>query len=89
MVQSANERGAAAERSLKEALMQMDGLQAEVRALKTLVITSTPSAPNLPLRSMMSDSGLTGKSETIWNLEHAQWQNSVLKIASSILVGYL
>ncbi|CAG0920889.1 unnamed protein product [Notodromas monacha] len=35
------------EKSLKEARLQIEGLQAEVTALKTLVLTSTPSNPNL------------------------------------------
>ncbi len=35
------------EKALKEARLQIEGLQAEVSALKTLVLTSTPSNPNL------------------------------------------
>ena len=35
------------EKALKEARLQVEGLQAEVSALKTLVLTSTPSNPNL------------------------------------------
>ena len=46
MVNSANQRAANAERSLREAEMQVEVLQAEVTALKALVITSTPAAPN-------------------------------------------
>ncbi|RZF38816.1 hypothetical protein LSTR_LSTR000519 [Laodelphax striatellus] len=46
MVREANVQQAAAEKSLKESYMQIDVLTAEVAALKTLVLTSTPSRPN-------------------------------------------
>uniref|UniRef100_A0A1B6M6Y5 GDP/GTP exchange factor Sec2 N-terminal domain-containing protein n=1 Tax=Graphocephala atropunctata TaxID=36148 RepID=A0A1B6M6Y5_9HEMI len=46
MVRIANERQAAAEKALRESTMQVDVLTAEVAALKTLVLTSTPSRPN-------------------------------------------
>lgn len=46
MVREANVRQAAAERALKESVMQVEVLTAEVAALKTLVLTSTPSRPN-------------------------------------------
>lgn len=46
MVRDANEKQAAAEKSLKESQMKVDVLTAEVAALKTLVLTSTPSRPN-------------------------------------------
>ncbi|KAJ3657295.1 hypothetical protein Zmor_009111 [Zophobas morio] len=46
MVREANEKQAAAEKSLKESQMKVDVLTAEVAALKTLVLTSTPSRPN-------------------------------------------
>jgi len=46
MVQEANIKRAQAEKSLVESEMKVDGLQTEVAALKTLVITSTPSMPN-------------------------------------------
>ncbi|KAK9875609.1 hypothetical protein WA026_009408 [Henosepilachna vigintioctopunctata] len=46
MVRDANEKQAAAERALKESEMKVEVLMAEVAALKTLVITSTPSCPN-------------------------------------------
>ena len=49
MVLAANEKQAAAEKALQEATMKIDVLQAEVAALKTLVITSTPSRPNAHL----------------------------------------
>ncbi|CAG7731088.1 unnamed protein product [Allacma fusca] len=47
MVQEAKMKEVTSEKNLKEAKMQLDGLQAEVAALKTLLITSTPSRPNL------------------------------------------
>ncbi|XP_069079323.1 guanine nucleotide exchange factor for Rab-3A isoform X3 [Pleurodeles waltl] len=46
MVREANTKQAASEKQLKEAQGKIDMLQAEVTALKTLVITSTPSSPN-------------------------------------------
>lgn len=46
MVREANERQAAAEKALKESQMKVEVLTAEVAALKTLVLTSTPSSPN-------------------------------------------
>ncbi|RZC36182.1 guanine nucleotide exchange factor for Rab-3A, partial [Asbolus verrucosus] len=49
MVREANEKQAASEKALKESQMKVDVLTAEVAALKTLVLTSTPSRPNLHL----------------------------------------
>jgi len=46
MVIDANVKRAQAEKALAESEMKVDGLQTEVAALKTLVITSTPSNPN-------------------------------------------
>ncbi|XP_069479996.1 guanine nucleotide exchange factor for Rab-3A isoform X3 [Ambystoma mexicanum] len=46
MVREANTKQAVSEKQLKEAHGKIDMLQAEVTALKTLVITSTPSSPN-------------------------------------------
>lgn len=51
MVNEANVKRTAAERALRECLMQVDVLTAEVTALKTLVLTSTPSKPNLHLHN--------------------------------------
>lgn len=46
MVRDANVKQASAEKGLVEANMKIDGLETEVSALKTLVLTSTPSQPN-------------------------------------------
>ena len=46
MVREANMRQANAERLLEESRMKAEVLAAEVAALKTLVLTSTPSRPN-------------------------------------------
>ncbi|XP_015781685.1 guanine nucleotide exchange factor for Rab-3A isoform X2 [Tetranychus urticae] len=46
MVRAANVKKAKFERDYKEAMMKMHVLQAEVDALKVLVITSTPATPN-------------------------------------------
>ncbi|XP_008206503.1 guanine nucleotide exchange factor for Rab-3A isoform X2 [Nasonia vitripennis] len=46
MVREANQRQATAERLLEESRMKAEVLAAEVAALKTLVLTSTPAQPN-------------------------------------------
>ncbi|XP_032083860.1 guanine nucleotide exchange factor for Rab-3A-like isoform X2 [Thamnophis elegans] len=53
MVREANTKQAASEKQLKEAQGKIDMLQAEVTALKTLVITSTPSSPNRELHPQL------------------------------------
>lgn len=60
MVREANEKQAAAEKSLKESQMKVEVLTAEVAALKTLVLTSTPSRPNPHLHPQID---LKGKSD--------------------------
>ncbi|XP_013869085.1 guanine nucleotide exchange factor for Rab-3A isoform X2 [Austrofundulus limnaeus] len=54
MVREANVKQAGAEKQLKEAQGKIDVLQAEVTALKTLVLTSTPSSPNHQLHPQLS-----------------------------------
>jgi len=49
MVREANEKAFYSEKALTESNMKVDGLMTEVAALKALVITSTPSRPNLHL----------------------------------------
>uniref|UniRef100_H3DF82 RAB3A interacting protein like 1 n=1 Tax=Tetraodon nigroviridis TaxID=99883 RepID=H3DF82_TETNG len=56
MVREANVKRAAAEKQLKEAQGKIDVLQAEVTALKTLVLTSTPSSPNRQLHPQLQPS---------------------------------
>ncbi|XP_037373653.1 guanine nucleotide exchange factor for Rab-3A isoform X5 [Talpa occidentalis] len=53
MVREANVKQAASEKQLKEARGKIDMLQAEVTALKTLVITSTPASPNRELHPQL------------------------------------
>ncbi|XP_036151703.1 guanine nucleotide exchange factor for Rab-3A isoform X9 [Myotis myotis] len=53
MVREANTKQAASEKQLKEARGKIDMLQAEVTALKTLVITSTPASPNRELHPQL------------------------------------
>ncbi|XP_038620456.1 guanine nucleotide exchange factor for Rab-3A isoform X7 [Tachyglossus aculeatus] len=53
MVREANTKQAASEKQLMEARGKIDMLQAEVTALKTLVITSTPSSPNRELHPQL------------------------------------
>ncbi|XP_040894000.1 guanine nucleotide exchange factor for Rab-3A [Toxotes jaculatrix] len=60
MVRDANVKQAAAEKQLKEAQGKIDVLQAEVTALKTLVLTSTPSSPNRQLHPQLQPSGTRG-----------------------------
>ncbi|KAJ8245488.1 hypothetical protein GJAV_G00271270 [Gymnothorax javanicus] len=49
MVREANVKQATAEKQLKEALGKIDVLQAEVAALKTLVLSTSPTSPNKEL----------------------------------------
>ncbi|XP_064432393.1 guanine nucleotide exchange factor for Rab-3A isoform X2 [Mirounga angustirostris] len=53
MVREANMKQAASEKQLKEARGKIDMLQAEVSALKTLVLTSTPASPNRELHPQL------------------------------------
>ncbi|XP_051978675.1 guanine nucleotide exchange factor for Rab-3A-like [Xyrauchen texanus] len=57
MVREANVKQAAAEKQLKEAQGKIDVLQAGVSALKTLVLTSTPSSPNRQLHPQLLSPG--------------------------------
>merc|ERR1719210_1045774 len=54
MVEEANVKRASAEKYLAESNMKIDGLETEVAALKTLVLTSTPSQPNRHLHPQLS-----------------------------------
>uniref|UniRef100_A0A493TWK8 RAB3A interacting protein like 1 n=1 Tax=Anas platyrhynchos platyrhynchos TaxID=8840 RepID=A0A493TWK8_ANAPP len=67
MVREANMKQAAAEKQLKEARGKIDMLQAEVTALKTLVITSTPSSPNWELHPQ-----LQSPSKAVFRKGHAR-----------------
>ncbi|XP_073073759.1 guanine nucleotide exchange factor for Rab-3A isoform X4 [Manis javanica] len=60
MVREANMKQAASEKQLKEARGKIDMLQAEVTALKTLVITSTPASPNRELHPQLLSPTKTG-----------------------------
>lgn len=64
MVNAANVKAAASEKALKEARMQVEVLSAEVEALKTLVLTSTPSQPNAHLHPQLSSSLSSGNIHT-------------------------
>ncbi|CAB3377558.1 Hypothetical predicted protein [Cloeon dipterum] len=64
MVQDANKARAQAEKALKESQMKVEVLQAEVAALKTLVITSTPSKPNPHLHPQLQQSDSTPSSSS-------------------------
>ncbi|NXX97292.1 R3GEF factor, partial [Centropus bengalensis] len=60
MVREANTKRAASEKQLREARGKIDMLQAEVTALKTLVITSTPSSPNRELHPQLQSPSKAG-----------------------------
>lgn len=70
MVNSANQRAANAERSLREAEMQVEVLQAEVTALKALVITSTPAAPNPHLHPQLISKSVAETGKKIFQRGH-------------------
>ncbi|KAF4529247.1 hypothetical protein B566_EDAN017705 [Ephemera danica] len=59
MVREANVAKAQAERNLNESQMKVEVLQAEVAALKTLVLTSTPSRPNTHLHPQLEPAAST------------------------------
>lgn len=61
MVREANVKAFHAEKSLAESNMQIDGLETEVAALKTLVITSTPAMPNKHLHPHIDPRNGRGK----------------------------
>jgi len=64
MVREANVKAAQAEKSLAESDMKIDGLETEVAALKTLVITSTPAMPNKHLHPHIDPKNGRGKGAT-------------------------
>ncbi|KFO29467.1 Guanine nucleotide exchange factor for Rab-3A [Fukomys damarensis] len=66
MVREANVKQAAAEKRLKEARGKIDMLQAEVTALKTLVITSTPASPNHELHPQLQSPTKAGPRKGHW-----------------------
>ncbi|XP_068210804.1 guanine nucleotide exchange factor for Rab-3A-like isoform X1 [Palaemon carinicauda] len=70
MVHNANQRAASAERSLREAMMQVEVLSAEVTALKALVITSTPAAPNPHLHPQLITKSVTESGKKIFQRGH-------------------
>nr|XP_053628416.1 guanine nucleotide exchange factor for Rab-3A-like isoform X2 [Cherax quadricarinatus] len=70
MVHNANLRAASAERSLREAEMQVEVLQAEVTALKALVITSTPAAPNPHLHPQLISKSVAETGKKIFQRGH-------------------
>jgi Rab-3A-interacting protein len=64
MVREDNVLQATAERALKESQMQIEVLTAEVAALKTLVLTSTPSRPNPHLHPQIDPRGNRPKDDS-------------------------
>ncbi|EEB09970.1 RAB3A-interacting protein, putative [Pediculus humanus corporis] len=71
MVSKAKEKQAAAEKSLMESQMKVDVLTAEVVALKTLVLTSTPSRPNPHLHPQIGkEENNGGTGVNLFNRKH-------------------
>ncbi|XP_074534468.1 guanine nucleotide exchange factor for Rab-3A [Halichoeres trimaculatus] len=70
MVNEANVKQAGAEKQLKEAQGKIDVLQAEVTALKTLVLTSTPSSPNRQLHPQLQSPGTRGAHKHIGHIRN-------------------
>ena len=64
MVRDANVKQVVAEKALKESQMKVDVLTAEVTALKTLVLTSTPSMPNPHLHPQIDSSKVRDEGTT-------------------------
>ncbi|XP_017885045.1 guanine nucleotide exchange factor for Rab-3A-like isoform X1 [Ceratina calcarata] len=73
MVREANVRQATAERLLEESRMKAEVLAAEVAALKTLVLTSTPAKPNFHLHPQID----TRSRPTTTNNDDATHQQSL------------
>ncbi|XP_041354363.1 guanine nucleotide exchange factor for Rab-3A-like [Gigantopelta aegis] len=66
MVQDANVKRIHTEKLLQEATQQIEVLQAEVEALKQLVLTSTPSSPNKHLHPQIADGKEKKSSKPFW-----------------------
>ncbi|XP_031464849.1 guanine nucleotide exchange factor for Rab-3A isoform X1 [Phasianus colchicus] len=79
MVREANTKQAASEKQLKEAWGKIDMLQAEVTALKTLVITSTPSSPNWELHPQ-----LQSPSKAVFRKGHGRNKSTSSAIVTAI-----
>ena len=82
MVEEANVKRASAEKYLAESNMKIDGLETEVAALKTLVLTSTPSQPNRHLHPQLSAMDHKSNSSS-QNKSNGQTTNN------SLLQGYV
>ena len=82
MVGEANVKRASAEKLLIEANMKIDGLETEVAALKTLVLTSTPSQPNRHLHPQLT--ARDNKTNTSQMKVNGQGSNN-----NSLLQGYV
>ncbi|XP_010159407.1 PREDICTED: guanine nucleotide exchange factor for Rab-3A [Eurypyga helias] len=79
MVREANTKQAASEKQLREAQGKIDMLQAEVAALKTLVITSTPSSPNWELHPQ-----LQSPSKAVFRKGHGRNKSTSSAVVSAV-----
>lgn len=75
MVHEANQRKASAEKLLEESRMKVEVLAAEVNALKTLVLTSTPSRPNPHLHPQIA---IGSNHSVIINLNLIQFECEII-----------
>ncbi len=84
MVNTAKAEQAHTEKLLKEANGKIDVLQAEVKALKELVLTSTPSTPNKHLHPQLTSSN-EHKSHSRQSSLNQQSLNSIVQNPNNIL----
>ncbi|XP_041132841.1 guanine nucleotide exchange factor for Rab-3A isoform X2 [Polyodon spathula] len=78
MVREANTKQAVAEKQLREAQGKIDVLLAEVCALKTLVLTSTPSSPNREMHPQ-----LLSPSKAVFKKGHARNKSASSAVATA------
>ena len=81
MVREANVKQVSSEKALAEATMKIDGLETEVAALKTMVLTSTPSQPNKHLHPQLN-CGKKGSSKNIKGHNRGSSSESVSSLGS-------
>ena len=88
MVGEANEKRVSTEKSLTEATMKIDGLETEVNALKTMVLTSTPSQPNRHLHPQIdSKQGSSHKKLSFSLHKNKSPAGSTSSLTNGIVVG--
>ncbi|XP_077452849.1 guanine nucleotide exchange factor for Rab-3A isoform X4 [Stigmatopora argus] len=86
MVREANVKQAGSEKQVKEAQGKIDVLQAEVTALKSLVLTSTPSSPNRQLHPQLQVP-VTKQTDSVLYAEFLMWKEHPSLDHSSALMS--